>query len=94
MFSHVWRRVNTALHAGSWHALMRLFGITHTVDRFSAVVEALHAAAFGSVVSVADEVYDESACEGVEDECGENPKVFHGCPYCLWGAKTFILAPR
>ena len=30
-----------------------------------------------AVVSVADEVYDESACEGVEDECGEYPKVLH-----------------
>ena len=29
MFSHVCRRVNAALHAGSWHARMRLFGITH-----------------------------------------------------------------
>ena len=77
MFYHVCRRVNAALHEGYWHALIRLFGITHTVHRFSAVVEALHAAAFCSVVSVADEVYDESADEGVEDECGENPKVFH-----------------
>ena len=73
---------------------MRLFGIAHTVHSFSAVVEACDAATFAAVVSVADEVYDESADEGVEDECGENPKVFHGCPYCLWGAKTFILAPR
>ena len=48
-----------------------------TVHRFSAVVEALHAAAFGSVVSVADEVYDESADEGVKDECGGYPQVFH-----------------
>ena len=77
MFSHVCRRVNTALHAGSWHARMRLFGITHMVDSFSAVVEALHAATFAAVVAVADEVYDESADEGVEDECGKNPKVFH-----------------
>ena len=64
------------------------------VDSFSAVVEALHAAAFAAVVSVAYEVDYESTGESVEDECGEYPKVFHGCPYCLWGAKTFILAPR
>ena len=77
MFSHVCRRVNTALHAGSWHARMRLLGITHTVDCLSAVVEACGAAAFAAVVSVAYEVDYESADECVDDECGENPEVFH-----------------
>ena len=77
MFSHVCRRVNTALHAGSWHARMRLLGITHTVDSFPPGIEPSHAAAFVAVVSVAYEVDYESAEECVDDECGENPEVFH-----------------
>ena len=35
------------------------------------------AAAVGTVVPVLYEVYDKSANEGVDDECGENPEVFH-----------------
>ena len=77
MFSHVCRLVKGFLHPGSWHARIRLFGITHTVDCLSAVVEACDTAAFTAVVSVAYEVDYESADECVEDECGKKPQVFH-----------------